>query len=532
MKANGAVSILAAAVCLLMTCTAWGRVIYVDDDAPTGGNGASWARAYRFLQDALAEADNSEMPIEIRMAQGIYKPDTNSAHPDGTGDRAAGFCLLEDVSILGGFAGLGTPDPNIVDIALYETVLTGDLAGDDVAVFDACDLLAEPSRDENSYAVVTAAACSRSAVLCGVVVTSGSAMEPQSGQQGAGLLLSYYGADCCPSIRDCTFRGNRAYHGGAAFVIGAAPEFVHCRFLQNAAMGGGAIRTSAWRGPWTTSACDLAIRGCAFAGNHALDCGGAIHMGAGGPFTIEASSFTKNVARTGGAMYVSVRTSLTGCLFSRNAAYEGGGAVYSNGYELNIASCTFADNAAPAGMALVCLAPRTTITNTICRNGGDDRYGEILIGAFTGVSVTYSDIHGGWSGEGNIDLDPLFASPAYWDPNGTVDDPSDDFFVEGDYHLKSQAGRWDPNGGSWVQDDVTSPCIDAGDPNSPIGEEPFPNGGRINMGAYGGTAQASKSYFGEPVSDTIIAGDINGDGKVDWKDLEILSHHWLQGYHE
>jgi hypothetical protein len=78
-----------------------------------------------------------------------------------------------------------------------------------------------------------------------------------------------------------------------------------------------------------------------------------------------------------------------------------------------------------------------------------------------------------------------------------------------------------------VKDDVTSPCIDAGDPNSPVGEEPFPNGGRINMGAYGGTAEASKSYFGEPVCETIIAGDINGDCRVDSKDLAILAQHWL-----
>jgi hypothetical protein len=47
---------------------------------------------------------------------------------------------------------------------------------------------------------------------------------------------------------------------------------------------------------------------------------------------------------------------------------------------------------------------------------------------------------------------------------------------------------------------VTSPCIDAGDPASPIGQEPFPNGGRINMGAYGGTAEASLSNPGvQPV---------------------------------
>jgi hypothetical protein len=130
--------------------------------------------------------------------------------------------------------------------------------------------------------------------------------------------------------------------------------------------------------------------------------------------------------------------------------------------------------------------------------------------------------------DGNIDADPCFAEPGYWDPNETPDDPDDDFWIEGDYHLKSQAGRWDANKGRWTKDDMTSPCIDAGDPNSPIGYEPFPNGGIINMGAYGGSSQASKSYFGEPVCETIVAGDINGDCKVDFLDFAIMVSHWLE----
>jgi len=108
----------------------------------------------------------------------------------------------------------------------------------------------------------------------------------------------------------------------------------------------------------------------------------------------------------------------------------------------------------------------------------------------------------------------LQANPGFADPNN------------GHYHLKSQAGRWDPNNQTCVQDDATSPCIDAGDPNSPIGYEPFPNGGIVNLGAYGGTAEASKSYFGEPLCETIIAGDINGDCKVDFKDLQIMALQW------
>ena len=72
-------------------------------------------------------------------------------------------------------------------------------------------------------------------------------------------------------------------------------------------------------------------------------------------------------------------------------------------------------------------------------------------------------------------------------------DNPDAVWVIGDYHLQSQAGRWDPEAWRWWQDRTTSPCIDAGDPTSPVGREPPPNGGIIDLGAYGGTTEASKS---------------------------------------
>jgi len=128
------------------------------------------------------------------------------------------------------------------------------------------------------------------------------------------------------------------------------------------------------------------------------------------------------------------------------------------------------------------------------------------------IHINYSDVcNEVWVGAGNINTDPCFT-----DPNN------------GDYHLKSQAGRWDANERRWTKDEVTSPCIDAGDPKSPIGLEPFPNGGRINIGAYGGTAEASKSYFGKPVCETIVAGDINGDCIVNLNDFAIMAFHWLE----
>ena len=136
-------------------------------------------------------------------------------------------------------------------------------------------------------------------------------------------------------------------------------------------------------------------------------------------------------------------------------------------------------------------------------------------------------------GVGNIESDPLFVAHGYWcDVNHQhiAVEPNDPnaVWVDGDYHVMSQGGRWDVNDGRWTADEVTSPCIDAGDPMDPIGSEPFPNGGIVNMGAYGGTAEASKSYFGKPPCETIVAGDINGDCRVNFEDFTFIAFHWLE----
>jgi hypothetical protein len=87
--------------------------------------------------------------------------------------------------------------------------------------------------------------------------------------------------------------------------------------------------------------------------------------------------------------------------------------------------------------------------------------------------------------------------PGYWADPADLAQPIDPrvqtaVWVPGDYHLMSMVGRWDFGQGIWVQDSMSSPCIDAGNPLSPVLEEPVPNGNRVNMGAYGGTSQASK----------------------------------------
>jgi len=187
-----------------------------------------------------------------------------------------------------------------------------------------------------------------------------------------------------------------------------------------------------------------------------------------------------------------------------------------------IKNCTIAHNRFTAGI-WVREGYTTTVENCIIYHNAGGIWGEGT------VNILYSDVQGIYGGghvnwgPGNINTDPCFVRIGHMEYDG-----QNWVFFEGDYHLQSQAGRWDPNNQSWVQDANTSPCIDAGDPRSPIGYEPFPNGGIINMGAYGGTAEASKSYFGTTPCKTVVAGDINGDCKVNFLDFRLMALNWLE----
>ena len=284
-----------------------------------------------------------------------------------------------------------------------------------------------------------------------------------------------------PSIISCTISNNIAAWGGGIYVDSSHPTIKNCTFISNEGIcvGGG-------------MSCEYSnskLTNCIFSGNSSDSASG----GGGGIY-----DFSSNLT-------------LINCIFSGNSAANGGGMFTSEGNP-RLINCTFSGNSGrkKGGGVYNGIYSNLTLINCIL---WDNRYEEIYIDNDATIMVTYSNVYGEdtWPGFGNINEDPLFA-----DPNNN------------DYHLKSQAGRWDPNLGTWTIDNVTSPCIDTGDPMYPIGHEPFPNGGRINMGAYGGTAEASKSYFGEPVCETIVAGDINGDCKVGFLDFRIMALHWLE----
>jgi parallel beta-helix repeat protein len=153
---------------------------------------------------------------------------------------------------------------------------------------------------------------------------------------------------------------------------------------------------------------------------------------------------------------------VTNCLIAENNQYG-----IEDGI-ITIANCTIAAN----GLCGIS-SHEPTITNSIIYYNDSDG---VQIDSHIDATVTYSDVQGGWPGGGNIDADPFFVEIGFWNLNETPDDMNDDFWVTGDYHLL--AG---------------SPCIDAGDPSSECALESEPNGGRVNMGAYGGTPQASLS---------------------------------------
>ena len=237
--------------------------------------------------------------------------------------------------------------------------------------------------------------------------------------------------------------------------------------------------------------------------------GGGIRCYEAGSPKIVSNVFIGNHANVGGAIefaYNNIGGLVEDNLIIGNtASWAAGIACWGTG-DITIKNNTIVANMAAeytGGVQIHC-TDTVRVTNCILWGNSD---AEIEGDA----QVTYCDVEDGFSGEGNIDADPCFADAA-----------------GGDYHLKSQAGRWDPDSKTWVKDEVTSPCIDAGDPSSSIGWEPYPNGGIVNIGIYGGTTEASKSYFGGPVCQKPIAGDANGDCRVDFTDFVLMALHWCE----
>ncbi|NLT57914.1 MAG: hypothetical protein GXX99_03005, partial [Clostridiales bacterium] len=167
--------------------------------------------------------------------------------------------------------------------------------------------------------------------------------------------------------------------------------------------------------------------------------------------------------------------------------------VASNGYGVVFARDSSSDYGAFIRNSIVAGNTGLDLANQVYESGGFTEYAD-----FESGSIAYSLI----GDDGNAlpfslndyehpSLGKIRRIAAESYSGRVVGDPLFADAANGDCHVKSAAGRWD--GSTWVMDAVTSPCIDAGDPASAYANEPAPNGGRVNLGGYGNTAEASKS---------------------------------------
>jgi len=337
-----------------------------------------------------------------------------------------------------------------------------------------------------------------------------------SAAYGGGILCSTDGwlvPQCV--IAGCVLTGNSATyrHGGggaiACRLYTGLVMITHCDIINNSSAGDGAGIAA---GGYSSGM--VGISDCNVVSNSAAQCGGGISSSSLAANIERCSIINNHAGEDGGGIFAagnrSNRVDMKSCVLENNTAKSGsGGGIYLQGrgrfrsFSLtandntpafcqsnvpptdNIYNCTFCGNFAQSGGAIALaegdFAP---LENSILWDNRASAGPEIalfnstLYSGYCNIKAGYTSIHADSSeirwANGNIDQDPHFALPGYWDPNGTPDDANDDFWVNGNYRLSP-----------------ASPCIDTGDPDYvPLPAEPDIDGNRrvinarVDMGAY------------------------------------------------
>ncbi|MHC4259885.1 MAG: right-handed parallel beta-helix repeat-containing protein [Planctomycetota bacterium] len=500
MKANLKSSLIMLVFVLVVVSPAMGRIIYVDEHASGRNDGSTWADAYNYLQDALADASSGD---EIWVAEGVYRPDQGRGITPG--DRYATFKLKNDVAIYGGFRPIASKfdDRNP---SVYQTILTGDLKDNDVEVNEPVELLGDPCRADNCYHVVMSEDANEKTILDGFFVTGGNADGSPPNSNGAGM----FNERGKPKVINCAFYLNSAVGSGGAMCNRRSGSTVtNCVFSENSASGyAGGMRNEyasatvtkcifsgnvavehCGGGMSNVESSNVIVADCMFSGNAARLGGGmsnhhssavvinctfngnfglGIHGHGGGMHncyqsnpTLTNCAFSGNWARGGGGMFNNEGSPvLTNCSFLGNkATYGGGGAMRNGRSKPLLVNCTISGNYALSRGGAISNTHKSspTLINCILWDNtiGDGALVETQIPrdgpvSYCCIQDTDPDDDKVYLGTGNIDDDPWFVSPGYWadanDLNVPVK-PDDDnaVWVEGDYHLL-------PN----------SPCVDAG----------------------------------------------------------------------
>lgn len=207
------------------------NVIYVDDTAGGNNDGTSWTDAYTDLKIALDASTNGDT---IAIAAGTYKPHASSIFTS--------FDLKEGIKIFGGFVGNETVNAASIaarDIVANETILSGDLSGDDVYPNNMSD---------NSYHVVYVDATlniTSATEMDGLTISGGNAIGTDPNYLGGGMFIDAYNSlgngTASPTLRNINFKNNSAGYGGGVSIVSfpstgnitILPTFENCVFQEN-----------------------------------------------------------------------------------------------------------------------------------------------------------------------------------------------------------------------------------------------------------------------------------------------------------
>jgi len=466
--------------------------IHVDRSAEGANDGSAWQDAYTSLQDALATAKSGD---HILVAEGTYTPDSGKKYKPG--DQHAYFSLKNGVVCTGGFAAGGGEEADR-DPSEYPTVLSGDLAGNDVDVITGFELLSDTTRIDNAFHILRAKDLDSTTVLDGFVIAGGNAIK----DFGAGIRLvrsspvirncvftencgscgpaMYVEKDSHPAIDDCVFTLN-ASSGccGAVQIRDSSPVFGNCVFSFNNGRQGGAVRCVYSKPVFTA---------CTFVGNRCKTEGGAVQC-YGADAVFYRCRFLANVSEGfGGACHLHASDpTWINCIFVGNACGKEGGTIYGCKHTCNpvLINCTLTANTAKylAGGIFIAEEGKTVLTNCIVW-GNTDRQGagEKSQLKFKYIIASNTCIQGLTDASRGLEIfgdDPLFVQPPDDGGDGWGDDPGTPDVDEGE----------NDNYGDLRLSEF-SPCINAGTEEPPLfaGHPDLDGGsrivgGRIDIGA-------------------------------------------------